>query len=117
MRTTCELGSASMPGTGSSAFPSRQFARVFSQKICAVVLPAFAAANKDPEIVALASATPRSSSSRKRLRSVFGAQPMIRAVGTLVERLIGGLMDRGASGEDLPAPHDDIDISRLSSRR
>jgi hypothetical protein len=58
----------------------------------AVVLPAFAAANKDPEIVALASATPRSSSSRKRLRSVFGAQPMIRAMPTLAEAdVVGGI--------------------------
>src|ERR1700730_9968866 len=73
-RTTSELASAPVFGTESSAaMRSRQCARVFSQKICAVTLPPLAAPNKEPEIVALASATPRSSSSRKRLRSVFGA--------------------------------------------
>jgi len=46
------------------------------------ILPAFAAANKYQETVALASATPRSSSLRKRLRSVFGAQPMIVAMSS-----------------------------------
>src|SRR6516165_2184339 len=44
------------------------------------MLPPLAAANKKPETVAVASATPRSRSSRKRLRSVFGAQPMILAM-------------------------------------
>jgi hypothetical protein len=82
-RTTGEFASASLPGTGSSdAVFSRKWALVFSQKICAVVSPPFALANKEPAIVALASATPRSSSSRKRLRRVFGAQPMILAMSS-----------------------------------
>src|SRR6201987_135226 len=73
-KTISEFDPASAFALGSfAATRSRQCALVFSQKICAVMLPAFAAANKKPEIVALASATPRSSSSRKRLRSVFGA--------------------------------------------
>src|SRR6516225_11654237 len=103
-------------------------------------------------MVALASATPRSSSSRNRLRSVFGAQPMILAMsscrtptparyrtrsrvasfttkaclamgavrlillrsgGAFIKGMTGRLMDRGASGEELPAEHDDIDIGRV----
>ena len=55
----------------SAAAGSRHFALVFSQKICAVTLPAFAAPNKELEIVALASVTPRSSSSRATLAQRF----------------------------------------------
>jgi hypothetical protein len=61
---------------------SRHCARVFIEKIIAAMFPAFAAANKYPQFFALASATPRSSSSRKRLRSVFGEQPMILAMSS-----------------------------------
>src|SRR6516164_8437905 len=72
-----------MCGTGSSGrVLSRQCALVFSQKMIAAMLPAFAAANKKPDIVALASAVPRSRSSRKRLRNVFGAQPMSLAMSS-----------------------------------
>src|SRR2546422_4961427 len=79
-KTISEFDPASAFALGSfAATRSRQCALVLSQKIIAVILPALAAANKKPEIVALASATPRSSSSRKRLRSVFGAQPTILA--------------------------------------
>src|SRR5438105_3132870 len=38
---------------------------------------------------------------------------MVLPVVTLVERLTGGLMCGAAPGEELPAPHDDIDISRV----
>src|SRR5271169_5090233 len=69
---------AGWPGTGLS----RQCALVFSQKICAGTLPPFAAANKEPETIALASAIPRSRSSRHRLRSVFGAHPTILAISS-----------------------------------
>src|SRR5262245_28449576 len=62
------------------ALSSHQCALVFNQKICAVMLPALAAANRDPEIIALASATPQSSSARRRLRKVLGVQPTIRAI-------------------------------------
>jgi hypothetical protein len=54
MRTTCAFESASAPGIGSSGgIRSLQFALVLIQKICAVTLPPFAFANKEPEIVAL----------------------------------------------------------------
>src|SRR5438132_1587455 len=80
-RGSQELGLRS--GLGSSgAVLSRQWALVFSQKMIAGMLPPFAAANKKPHIVALASATPRSRSARNRLRSVFGAQPMILAMSS-----------------------------------
>jgi hypothetical protein len=46
-RTTSDFDSASAPGIGSSgAVPFRQCARVFSQKMIAGILPAFAAANR-----------------------------------------------------------------------
>src|SRR4029077_18731269 len=46
-RTTGEFASTSLPGTGSSGVVfSRQCALTFSQKICAVTLPALAEANK-----------------------------------------------------------------------
>jgi hypothetical protein len=49
-------------------------------------IAALSGTKQRPEIVALASATPRSSSSRKRLRSVFGAQAraaaMVRRLGS-----------------------------------
>src|SRR6516162_526567 len=77
--TTGSFASPS-PETGVSGAVSRQCALVFSQKMIAGMLPPLAAANKKPETVAVASATPRSRSSRKRLRSVFGAQPMILAM-------------------------------------
>src|SRR5271165_544799 len=68
-RTTGGFASASAPGFGSSGgVLSRQCARVFSQKMIAAMLPA--------------SATPRSSSSRKRVRSVFGLQSMILAMSS-----------------------------------
>src|SRR5215469_1691905 len=35
---------------------------------------------------------------------------LLRSGGAFVKGLTGSLMDRGASGEELPAPHDDIDI-------
>ena len=87
------------PGNGlgnglSAGGRSRQWALVFSQKIIAVILPALSAVNKEPEIIALTSATPRSSSTRKRLRSVLGAQPTILAIsapeGPTVRRLSAG---------------------------
>jgi hypothetical protein len=82
-RTTGEFPPASLPEAGSSGTAlSRHCARVFSQKICATTLPAFALANNEPETIALASATPRSRSSRQRLRSVFGAHPMILAMSS-----------------------------------
>jgi hypothetical protein len=62
--------------------PGALWDETLSQKICAVTLPAFAEANRYPKTVALASATPRSRSSRKRLRSVFGEQPMILAMSS-----------------------------------
>ena len=43
---------------------SRHFARVLSQKICAVTLPFLAALNRKPATWALALVSPRSSSSR-----------------------------------------------------
>src|SRR5712671_123458 len=73
-------GALSAPGA--DHFRNPQCALTFSQKICAVTLPALAEANRYPETVALASATPRSRSSRKRLRSVFGEQPMILAMSS-----------------------------------
>src|ERR1700730_16546847 len=82
-KTISEFDPTSAFALGSfAATRSRQCALVFSQKIIAVMLPALAAANKKPEIVALASATPRSSSSRKRLRNVFAVQPMILAMSS-----------------------------------
>ena len=87
------------PGNGlgnglSAGGRSRQWALVFSQKIIAVILPALWAVNKEPEIIALTSATPRSSSTRMRLRSVLGAQPTILAIsapeGPTVRRLSAG---------------------------
>src|SRR5215469_4099168 len=148
-RTTSELAWGSGPDSGSPRVgSSRHCARVFSQKMVAGMLPALAAANRYPQTVALASATPRSSSSRNRLRKVFAAQPMILAMsscrtptparyrtrsrtaslatkaglamgavrlilrqsGGFIEGLTGRLMDRGASGEELPPAHDHIDI-------
>src|SRR4029077_14351103 len=46
------------------------------------ILPAFAAVSKEQDIIALASARPRSSSSRRRLRSLFGAQATILAMSS-----------------------------------
>jgi hypothetical protein len=45
-------------------------------------LPPWAAANKEPETMALASATPRSRSSRHRLRNVFGEHWTILAISS-----------------------------------
>jgi hypothetical protein len=46
-RTTCKFDSVSLPGAGlSGGIPSRQCALVFSQKMIAGLLPAFAAAIK-----------------------------------------------------------------------
>jgi hypothetical protein len=36
---------------------------------------------------------------------------VVRPFGAIVERLTGGVMFRGAPGEELPASHYDIDIS------
>ena len=82
-RTTGEFASASPPAVRSSgAARSRHCARVFSQKICATTLPPFAAANSEPETMALASAIPPSRSSRHRLRSVFGEHLTILAISS-----------------------------------
>jgi len=57
--------------------------------------PPFAAPNKEPEIVALASTTPRSSSSRKCLRRVLAAQPD-RLKGKII-LISGGARGQGAA--------------------
>jgi len=82
-QTTGEFASASPPAARSSgAARSRHCARVFSQKICATTLPPLAAANNEPETMALASATPQSRSSRHRLRRVFGEHLTILAISS-----------------------------------
>src|SRR6202007_465722 len=82
-RTIGEFASASPSAARlSDAARSRHCARDFNQKICAAILPALAAANKEPETIALASATPQSRSSRHRLRNVFGEHLTIRAISS-----------------------------------
>src|SRR5215831_8183322 len=82
-RTSGEFASASPFSVRSSdASRSRQRARDFSQKICAAILPPLAAANKQPETIALASAAPQSRSARHRLRNVFGEHWTILAISS-----------------------------------
>jgi len=69
-------------------------ARVFSQKICATT---FAAANNEPDTMALASATPKSRSSRYRLRSVFGEHLTILATEKDAYRCLVGEPDPSAA--------------------
>ena len=101
------------PGNGfgnglSAGGRSRQWALVFSQKVIAVISPPLSAVDKEPEIIALASATPRSSSTRKRLRSVLGAQPTILAISAperpTVRRFNAGGNDRSRSCERIEKP-------------
>src|SRR6516225_4307817 len=81
--TTGELASPSPSAAWwSDASRSRQRARDFSQKICAEILPPLAAANKQPETMALASAAPQSRSSRHRFRNVFGEHLTILAISS-----------------------------------